>query len=237
MLLFTIFAALAGRFAAAEGPKYADPQQVDADFALQGEYSGMVGGEGDRQTLGVQVIALGKGRFEAVGYFGGLPGDGWNGEKPLRAQGDVKDEEVRFQSERGLAKLSKGEIIACDPDGNEVGRLKKVVRESPTLGKKPPVGAVVLFDGTTDSLKNWEGGRMTEDGLLMEGTDQQAEVWRSLDPFRVSFGVPARGPRPGPQQQRDLPAGSLRSPDPRFVRPGGQGQRVRGTLLGQGPRA
>ena len=123
-----------------------------------------------QQKLGVQVIALGKGRFEAVGYFGGLPGDGWNGEKPLRAQGEVKDGEVRFQSERGLAKLSKEGIIACDPDGNEVGRLKKVVRQSPTLGKKPPVGAVVLFDGTADSLKNWEGGRMTDDGLLMEGT-------------------------------------------------------------------
>jgi hypothetical protein len=195
LLLFTIIASLAGRFAAAEGPKYADPQQVDADFALQGEYSGMVGGEGDRQTLGVQVIALGKGRFEAVGYFGGLPGDGWNGEKPLRAQGDIKDEEVRFQSERGLAKLSKGEITACDPDGNEVGRLKRVIRQSPTLGKKPPAGAVVLFDGTKDSLKNWEGGRMTEDGLLMEGTTSKRKFGdHSIHfEFRLAYQPEDRG--------------------------------------------
>ena len=195
LLLLAMLTAFGASFAAAAGPKYADPQQVDADFALQGEYSGMVGGEGDKQKLGVQVIALGKGRFEAVGYFGGLPGDGWNGEKPLRAQGEVKDGEVRFQGERGLAKLSKGEIIACDPDGNEVGRLKKIVRQSPTLGKKPPDGAVVLFAGTADSLKNWEGGRMTDDGLLMEGTTSKRKFGdHSIHfEFRLAYQPEDRG--------------------------------------------
>jgi len=163
-------AVLAAQFAAAEGPKYADPKHVDADFALQGEYTGLVGGEGDKQKLGVQVIALGKGRFEGVGYFGGLPGDGWNGEKPLRAQGEFKSGRVIFLAEKGSAKLVDGEMIVTDPDGNEAGKLKKIVRQSPTLGQKPPEGAVVLFDGTAESLKHWQGGRMTDDGLLMEGT-------------------------------------------------------------------
>lgn len=162
--------ALAAQFAAAEGPKYADPKQVDADFSLQGEYIGLVGGEGDKQKLGVQVIALGKGRFEAVGYFGGLPGDGWNGEKALRAQGELKSGRVIFLAENGSAKLVGEEIIATDPDGKEVGKLKKIIRQSPTLGQKPPAGAVVLFDGTAESLRNWQGGRLTDDGLLMEGT-------------------------------------------------------------------
>ena len=195
LLLLAVSVAFGACFAAAEGPKYADPQQVDADFALQGEYSGMVGAGGDQQKLGVQVIALGKGRFEAVGYFGGLPGDGWNGEKPLRAQGEVKDGEVKFQGERGWAKLSQGEIIAGDPDGNEAGRLKKIVRESPTLGKKPPAGAVVLFDGTADSLKNWVGGRMTDDGLLMEGTASKQKFGdQSIHfEFRLAYQPEDRG--------------------------------------------
>jgi hypothetical protein len=35
------------------------------------------------------------------------------------------------------------------------------------LGAEPPAGAVVLFDGS--SPEAFKGGRMTEDGLLMEG--------------------------------------------------------------------
>lgn len=169
LFVLTILTSLA-HFAAAASPKFVDPQQVDADFAYQGEYTGLIPGTGDKQQLGVQVIALGKGRFEAVGYFGGLPGDGWNREKPLRAQGEIKDGLVEFRTDDGVARLRNGEIAVCEPDGNQVGTLKKVVRESPTLGKKPPTGAVVLFDGTPDSLQNWQGGRMTDDGLLMEGT-------------------------------------------------------------------
>lgn len=45
--------------------------------------------------------------------------------------------------------------------------FNKVQRTSPTMGAKPPEGAVVLFDGT--SADKFSGGRMTPDGLLMEG--------------------------------------------------------------------
>ena len=151
----------------AAGPKYTDPAQVDADFANQGEYSGKVGDEDLR--LGVQVIAEGKGRFQAVAYIGGLPGDGWNKEAPVRAAGELRDGQIRFGAEQGSGVLKDGTFTVFDADGNQIGQLPKVSRSSPTLGKKPPEGAIVLFDGTAASLDNWQGGRMTDDGLLMEG--------------------------------------------------------------------
>ena len=48
----------------------ADPK-LPADYMYQGEYS--------NQSLGAQVIALGKGAFHVVVYPGGLPGAGLDG--------------------------------------------------------------------------------------------------------------------------------------------------------------
>jgi hypothetical protein len=166
-VVVAVFTACSSSLTAA-GPRYTDPQQTDADFPDQGEYRGRVGDE--QRPLGIQVIAEGQGRFQAVAYFGGLPGDGWDGEPPIRAAGQRQDGQIRFDTQQGSAVLKEGTITVYDADGDRVGRLAKVTRSSPTLGAKPPSGAVVLFDGTAESLENWRGGRMTEDGLLMEGT-------------------------------------------------------------------
>ncbi len=127
-----------------------DPEKVDADFAIQGEYSGMVVDDGQEFKAGVQVIALGDHKFRAVAYPGGLPGDGWNKQDVIVVEGETKDGRTMMTGPLGSGLVTDGSTIQINNrSGQDMGTIKKVVRKSPTLGKKPPQGAVVLFDGTS----------------------------------------------------------------------------------------
>jgi len=52
--------------------------ELRQDFLIQGEYLAEI----DGFPVGVHLIANGGGEFRVVGYFGGLPGDGWNRGEP-----------------------------------------------------------------------------------------------------------------------------------------------------------
>ena len=160
-------------------PTYTDPQKTDQDFIFQGEYTGDMLTEGQSMPVGVQVIALGDGSFDAVGYPGGLPGAGWNPPDKVMAKGSRENGPqgaiVKFTGKDWDNTVKTAEILVIDgqpilnvfDDGNRTAILKKVNRKSSTLGLQAPPDAIVLFDGTnTDSFLN---GRMTDDGLLMEG--------------------------------------------------------------------
>ena len=161
-------------------PAYTDPAQTDADFIFQGEYAGDLTIDGQPLSMGVQVVALGDGAFDAVGYPGGLPGAGWTppnkvtGKGTRTGEGDaavVKLEGVDWAgvTRQAEIRLTNGTpaVTILDDAGSRIATLPKVHRQSLTLGLAAPAGAVVIFDGTnTDKLLN---GRMTDDGLLMEG--------------------------------------------------------------------
>jgi hypothetical protein len=161
------FLSFSGLPAAAKGPAYVDPQQTDADFPFQGEYAGVVKIAGDEHTLGVQVIALGDGKFHAVGYLGGLPGDGWDGSERHAADGERQGDKVIFTSEGIKTTIEDGAITVIGESGKEYGKLARIERKSPTLGEKPPAGAVALFDGS--SADAFDRGQRSDDGLLMPG--------------------------------------------------------------------
>ena len=72
-------------------------------------------------------------------------------------------------------------------------QLKKVMRKSPTLGAKPPAGAIVLFDGT--NVNQWEGMKIEEGNLLGVGgrTKKKFRNFTLHLEFRLPFMPYARG--------------------------------------------
>lgn len=148
--------------ASAQRPKYKDPEKADADFALQGEYAPA---EDPQSGPAVQVIALGDGAFEAVVYEKGLPGTQKAKQKPQRLQAKREGDKIVF-TDGNKQLIVDGKQGQWEVDGKSIA-AKKVTRQSPTLGKKPPTGAVVLFDGS--SADQWKNGKL-DDGLLSQGT-------------------------------------------------------------------
>jgi hypothetical protein len=154
--------------ASAKGPVYTDPTMTDADFPFQGEYVGTVMTNSGEQKVGVQVIALGGGKFHAVGHIGGLPGAGWDKSAKRESDGELKEGVATFMGEQANTVIKDGLLTLSTKNGREFGKLEKVQRSSPTMGAKPPADAVMLFDGK--SADSFEKGKMSEDGLLMNGT-------------------------------------------------------------------
>jgi len=150
--------ALAGLVQAGEKKFVAiDPENAGPDFKIQGEYLGEVARtDGTKQKLGAQVVACGKGKFHSAFFPGGLPGEGWEGktkiEKVPAKQGNITPDAETNGDKTVIEQVYKasisGETLSGETDKGEKFELKKVVRQSPTLGAKPPPGAVVLFDGT-----------------------------------------------------------------------------------------
>jgi hypothetical protein len=151
--------------ARADEPKertFVDPAKAGPDFLIQGEYEGKIGAD---TVAGLQVIALGDGKFEAAMYAKGLPGSGADKTRvPLK--GETKDGETNFTGNSFSGALKDG-VLKGTLDNVEL-KLKRVERQSPTIGAKPPEGAIVLFDGT--NTDEWVDGRIQEGNLLGVGT-------------------------------------------------------------------
>jgi hypothetical protein len=150
-------------------------------------------------TVGLQIIALGEGKFDAYMLEGGLPGAGWKpGMSRVSLKGNRDGSKVTFTDEAGksIATLENGLIHLTDKSGPG-SELQKTERKSPTLDAKPPAGAVVLFDGT--STDAWENGKMENGLLLASGStskQQSADYTLHLE-FRTPYMPTARGQQRG----------------------------------------
>ena len=168
MLLALPSSGLARADALADGA--ADVQPADDDFALLGEFRGAIAeGKSRPRLVGLQVRPVGGGRFEAAEYSGGLPGESPKVSKPVQLIGKRSGDFLVLSGGGWAILVHPDHCWVVDREGNRLGSLERIQRQSPTLGAPPPPEAVVLFDGTgTDQFLN---GRMTEDGLLMQGAD------------------------------------------------------------------
>ena len=173
---------------AAKNVDAADPKKVDADFKFQGEYAGSLGGQYD---VGAQVIALGGGKFKMVLYPGGLPGAGYEGGEKREYDGARDGDTVTFTGGTTGKSISGGKLT-FERDGQSFS-IDRTIRKSPTLSAKPPEGATVLFDGK--SAKNFKPGKMTEDGLLMEGANSVAKF--QSHKLHLEFRLPYEPTRRG----------------------------------------
>ncbi|EMB13246.1 large multi-functional protein [Rhodopirellula europaea 6C] len=146
-----------------------EPAADDPDLELQGEYVA--------EETGVQVIAIGDGEFDVVIHEGGLPGAG---AKPSPRKIEA-DEDV---------------LLGLFDSMN----LRRVERVSSTMGRSAPAKATVLFDGTKDSAEaNWENGRVSSEGWLMQGTTSKhkfQDYTLHLE-FRTPFMPKAKGQQRG----------------------------------------
>jgi hypothetical protein len=179
--------------ALATGPAYTDSDKTDIYFPFQGEYIASVSIDNSQARKGLQVVALGGGKFRVTTYEGGLPGDGWNKAQRHEADAVLKDETLLIAGELSLSKAIDGKSILARKDGAEIAKLTKVARTSPTLGAKPPAGAVVLFDGkSADAFQN---GKVTDDGLLIAGctSKQKFGSCRVHIEFRLPYMPEDRG--------------------------------------------
>ena len=173
---------------AAKNVDAADPKKVDADFKFQGEYAGSLGGQYD---VGAQVIALGGGKYKMVLFPGGLPGAGYDGAEKREYMGARDGNTVNFEGGTTTKSISEKKLT-FGRDGQSFS-IDRVIRKSPTIGAKPPEGAIVLFDGK--SAKNFKPGKMTEGGLLMEGANsiEKFQSHRLHLEFRLPYEPTRRG--------------------------------------------
>jgi len=185
-----------------------DDPQIPDDFNYQGEYQS--------SKIGAQVISLDKGDFHVIVYPGGLPGAGWDGKHKSLLHGKLKGKSVELKAATGKRKYLGGSADQFSAtrqfppfgqksysgtisekklylsEGDNTTTLKKTNRKSPTLGKKAPQDAIVLFDGS--DKKEFQGGRLDKNTKWLNTDGKDIRTVRKFSSYKLhlEFMLPYR---------------------------------------------
>ena len=154
-----------------KGPAFTEPPEGDPNFELMGEFVGPIAtdNENEYETLGLQIRPLGDDSFQAIAYFGGLPGQKTHRREMTQMIGRRSDDLLVLSGGPWAIFVENDGCLIVDRTGKTRGRLERIERVSPTLHALAPEGAVVMFDGS--GVEQFVNGRVTKDRLLQEGSD------------------------------------------------------------------
>lgn len=169
---------------------YLDPKNAGADFQIQGEYEGEIPGQG---KWAAQVAAKDDGQFSVTFLPGGLPGAGFNPKgKPAQAAAVTTLGKTMIVG-TWSGQIAEGKLLGKTPSGVPF-TLTRVDRKSPTLGAKPPAGAVILFDGS--GAEHFLPKAALSDDRLLKVPATTKQRFKDFH-LHVEFVIPYRGPSGG----------------------------------------
>lgn len=184
--LLLLTASAAAQDQGLERVAFTEVPSEDLQYSLMGEFVGPIKKGDGYEPLGLQIRPVGDTRVEAIQYEGGLPGQSSFTGKATQLIGHRNEDLVVLSGGQWAIFVENDKCLILDRQGQKVGQLDRVQRSSPSMGAKPPAGATVLFDGS--NTDQFTGGRMTDDGLLMEGADV-IPMFRDFN-LHVEFRLP-----------------------------------------------
>jgi len=161
---------LAGPAFAQKGPESYFPHEPDP---FMGDYKGRWSAEIDVDPeIHAQVFPLGKDmyhiRITAKRFHRASP-------KAI-IEAEAKNGRIEFNEQGHRGVIENGAIVGGQMKGKATFEMKRLVYESPTLGKEAPDGAVVLFDGT-----DFDAWQKTEDWVLLPDTMMVTPKGKALE--------------------------------------------------------
>jgi len=171
------------------------------EAVVQGLYEGTCTDASGNSTLEARVVAQGNGTYKVLARRDAAK----KNITKIELSGKTEGEAVTFSGKAGdvewKGSYASGSITGSIGEGNKFS-LKRVERLSPSIGKKPPKGAVVLLDGksldevTKVNKTDWSAEEKTfgEDGSIQvpkSGMNSKRQFEGSFD-LHVEFKCPLR---------------------------------------------